>query len=187
VAIDRVVFRNWKVETAQADAQDDDDRWLSAEERLGLFELPLEPPDPRAQARSERVIRAVRRAIALLDEDERELIIRYHFQGFGLPELAELTGRPLYKLASLQKRALRRLKGLLRPLVAREFGIGRSTARLCPVCLSPQRERIDMLIAARDHRATWIPVMRAIAEQCGLPIRNPQILIGHEKYHGELS
>ena len=133
--------------------------------------------------RLEYLQRSVRSALAALSEDERELIEQIHFMGRSCADIAARTGRSEHRLDALHGRALRKLRRQLTPLVCELFNIVPSKARACPICQSPQRQAIDLLIKERDRNRTWRPVMKRIEAETGLRIATPQTLIGHEKYH----
>ena len=135
------------------------------------------------EARVERIRETVSRALEGLTEDEREFVVRFYFQGMSYRRIAEDSGRARHKLRALHGRALRRLKQALAPFVREEFGLESGLSRSCPICDSEHREEIDALIAARDRKATWRPVIIEINRRFGLKLRAPQTLIGHEKYH----
>ncbi len=132
---------------------------------------------------SEEIDRQVRSAIESLDEDEMEFVIRFYFMGQGYNEISDKSGRANHKLEALHKRAIRKLKARLQPLVKKRFGIKAKKGRACPVCDSPHRSRIDKIILKRKTEETWSPVMKRIYEKFGVKITSPQTLIGHKKYH----
>lgn len=122
-------------------------------------------------------------AIRQLSDDEREFVERFYFSGESFREISERTGREIYRLEAIQKRALRRLKKMLREFVSEVYGVKSTTAANCPICESGHRGEIDQLILSRDRSASWRPVMKEIFHRYGITIRTPMILIGHERYH----
>jgi RNA polymerase sigma factor (sigma-70 family) len=53
------------------------------------------PSSPRRNARD-----VLRRALATLDEDQREAVVMHDLEGFSAPEVAELTGQPMNTIYS---------------------------------------------------------------------------------------
>ncbi|MBD3333680.1 hypothetical protein GF356_12595 [candidate division GN15 bacterium] len=126
----------------------------------------------------------VQRALATLSENEREFIVHFYFMGQTEQQIAKATGRTVIRVHALHRRAVRKLRRSLGGFVAERFGLelgGRASG--CPVCESEFAAEIDWIIANRDRKATWRPVMREIHESFGIQIRSPQVLIGHERYH----
>lgn len=128
------------------------------------------------------VDRTVRQALRHLAENEQELVERVFFMGESIETIAEATGRETHRLQSLLNRSLEKLRACLAEFVADRYGIEPPNAD-CPVCNSPYRRDIDRIIAGRDKRRTWRPILRLLREAYGLDLRAPQSLIGHEKYH----
>jgi len=140
------------------------------------------PPD--SGVRLSQIRNRVQLAIRELDEDEREFIARFYYMGESYRQMAEASGRNVYSLEALHRRALRKLRKGLAAFVESEFGVAREKPRKpCVICDSGHRIAIDALIGARPPDATWRSVMRAIADEYGLRVVTPQMLIGHQKYH----
>lgn len=142
-------------------------------------------PDPgldEREPRADSLPDLVDRAIALLDDDEREFIRRFYFMGLSYFELAVQMGRSGHRLDALHRRARTKIRRFLAPLA----GAGcaeTSTQSNCAICRSPHRTEIDQIIAARLPDSTWKPVIAALRDRFGLVIRSPQTIIGHQKYH----
>lgn len=126
----------------------------------------------------------VRRAIESLADEEMEFVIRFYFMGQAYHEISEKSGRASHKLEALHKRAIRKLKSCLKSLVKRRFGLKAKKGKYCPLCGSPHRAAINEIITNRSESVTWRPILKEIYEQFGLKIKSPQVLIGHQKYHG---
>ena len=141
------------------------------------------------QARRRAYISAgVARALDKLSPDEKEFVERFYYSGQSYREISEKSGRAVYKLEAVHKRAIRKLRRELAPLVKELYNFDSettrgTTSRNCPLCNSPFKKDIDKLIGARDKKATWRPVIKILKEKYGLKIKTPQVLIGHEKYH----
>lgn len=174
----RVVYQNWIV-----DLGFDPDRRV---------DLPGEDwsatPDGDTQSvessdRSSKIRLVVGKAISHLDEEEQEFVIHFYFMGESYQSLSDRSGRAIHKLEAVHRRAIRKLKRQLASLVDEMYGLSTTTFVTCPVCRSPDRAELDSLIADRDRRQTWRPVLKELRERFGMKIRSPQILIGHEKYH----
>ena len=141
-----------------------------------------DPCSDERELRADALPDLVDRAIASLDDDEREFIRRFYFMGLSYFELAVRMGRPRHRLDALHRRARTKIRHFLAPFA----GAGRaekSTQPNCAICRSPHRAEIDRIIAARPPDSTWKPVIAALRIRFGLVIRSPQTIIGHEKYH----
>ncbi|MBD3257058.1 hypothetical protein GF377_01400 [candidate division GN15 bacterium] len=159
----RVVFEDWLVEGSP----DQPPPWVSS------------PDEPRQR----RVRDEVASALGKLEEDERELVERFHFMGQTYREMACLSGREVFRVVAVHKRALRKLRALLAPLVAELYGIPPDPMPDCPICRSVYRPEIDQFIAARRPTETWRRVLRLVRGRYGLPAVTVGSLIGHERYH----
>ena len=172
MAKNRLIFLNWAAESA-----------LAADKSAYL------PLDEEVSERMERRLAMIRRrvgeAMAGLTEEEKEFVERFYYIGQGYRKISEKSGRSVYKLEAVHKRALRKLKKTLTPLVRELFDCETEGAKEydCPLCRSPFRKEIDRLINGRDPEGTWRPIIRALKEKYGIKIKTPQILVGHEKYH----
>ena len=169
MASSRIVYQNWIAELGR----DPDTR----------PELEMSKTDPEEGQRLEQLQEQVKKALAELDESEREFVERFYFMGQGYFEIAHLSGRKTHKLEALHKRAVRKLKRKLYPLVAELYGLPPEVESECPLCNSEFQPAIDKIIENRDRRSTWRPVIAALKKQFDLTIVTPQTLIGHEKYH----
>lgn len=133
--------------------------------------------------RSQSLIQAVRAAIKKLSSDEREFIHLYYYRGMSCSQISEQSYRSQYRLESLHRTALKKLRPLLAGFVAERYNIIVEPATDCPICLSPFRPEIDRILARRDRRDTYRPVIGTLQERFGVSIVSPHIIIGHEKYH----
>jgi hypothetical protein len=160
----RLIYRNW---IADLGCGPDDDRHVE------------QWPDDRAQL----VRAAVSEALAGLTEDEREFVERYYYMGQTYGQISELSGRAIYKLEALNRRAIVRLRRKLGPLIRKLYGVEKEQADDCPICRSGCRAEIDRIIENKPKSEPWGPTMRRIRFEFGLDLRSPQRLIGHVKYH----
>ncbi|MBI5265976.1 MAG: sigma-70 family RNA polymerase sigma factor [candidate division Zixibacteria bacterium] len=177
----RIVFSNKVVNAA---VTEDGASPIASIEAVTTAELErlILPPD--CGARLERIREQVQLAIRGLDENEREFISRFYYMGETYRHMAEASGRKIYSLEALHRRALRKLRKALARFAEAEFGVTpEKPRRPCVVCDSPRRAEIETLINARPAEATWRSVMRAIAQEYGVRVATPQVLIGHQKYH----
>jgi len=133
--------------------------------------------------RMERIKEAVQQALTRLSDEEHEFIVHFHYMGESYVTIADRTGRQVHRLESLHKRAQKKLRAALAPVVEEVFGFNATTTNSCPLCASQFRSEIDRIIANRDPRCTWKPVIRALRSEFGLKVASPQTLIGHERYH----
>ena len=188
---DRILYQNWIVELGHDPGSMSDDTTQIPADRL--FEsieeftniLVAHEEFPTGDSCRERIIMVVREAMDQLDESEKEFVFLFHFMGRSYREIAEDSGRSIGRLESLHRRALKRLKSLLAGFVSREFGLKREKVNSCPICNSPHREEIELLISAKKKRDTWRETIRLIRENYNLKIKTPQTLIGHFKFHGQ--
>jgi len=188
----RVVYQNWIVEMGFDPAQ------LKA---IGSWDDPLlesiSLDEPSACAisneESQRVIEErektseirsrVREALERLSMQEREFIAQFYFMGKSYREISEQSGRPIYKLEALHKRAVKKLKRELGGFVRERFGVETGSDAECLICRSPHVAEINRLISRRDKTTTWKPIIKTLRNKYGLKVSSPQMLIGHEKYH----
>ena len=162
----RITYQNWIVELGR-DPDGGPSGWFAG------------PESPLSKEIRDRVGAALER----LPESDREFISRFYFMGQSYRQLSEATGRPVFRLESIHKRAIRRLKRLLGTFVHERFGLETEYMRICPICRSVERDRIDRLIAAKQPKATWRSVIRRLRTDFGIDLSTPQILIGHARYH----
>lgn len=180
----RLIYQNWRVEEGRCRDSESSwgsvvNQWLAEWDTPGSGTLSGEIPEGRLG----RIETAVTAALYELDDIERELIRHVYYSGRSIAELARQTGRAPHRLDAQLARIMRKLEKKLRSFVQNEFGIGDGGKPPCPICASPYRAAIDALIAGRDTRATWRPILKILRDQYGLALRSPQTLVGHEKYH----
>ncbi|GAF80823.1 unnamed protein product [marine sediment metagenome] len=189
----RVVYQNWIVEIGFDPAQ------LKAIENWNdppLESISLDEPSACAisDEESQRVIEErektseirsrVRKALERLSVQEREFIAQFYFMGRSYREISEQSGRPIHKLEALHKRAVKKLKNELGGFVRERFGVETGSDADCLICRSPHLAEINRLISRRDKTTTWKPIIKTLRNKYGLKVSSPQMLIGHEKYHG---
>lgn len=141
------------------------------------------PEDSQEKEASPELEREVSAAIELLNAEEREFIIRFHFMGQGYREISELSGRAIYKLASIHKRAIKKLKLSLASFVSQRYGLKTGRISNCPICNSEHRYQIEPILTNKTEESTWRPIIRRLREEFDIIISTPQQLIGHVKYH----
>ncbi|RKX28267.1 MAG: hypothetical protein DRP47_04785 [Candidatus Zixiibacteriota bacterium] len=165
----RIVFQNWIVDLGR------DPSWQ---------ELPAMSSE---EIGNTALLRArVQQALLCLSDGERELIEQFYYMGRSYREISERSGRAIYRLEAIHKRALRKLRNELRYFIQERFHLDETIERNiseCPICNSPYRCDIDFVISQRDPTATWKPIMRYLRKKYNLDIRSPQTLIGHERHH----
>ena len=135
------------------------------------------------EKRIEQIRQAVNAALAELDEDEREFIIRFHHMGESYRQISDKSGWPIHRWEALHKRILKKLRKLLAPFVDEVFGLSSAQTPSCPICSSKYVEQLNEIISNRDRKQTWKPVLRLFRTKYNLVISAPQLLVGHEKYH----
>ena len=172
----RLVYQNWIVELGGCPDQ------VRAE--AGKAGQVVSPGQlAREKERQEMIRGEVADALSTLTDDEKEFIERFYYCGQTYGEISERSGRAIHKLEAIHKRALRKLKKRLQPLVARLYGSEPAHKENCVICDSPFRPQIDRLISSRRQSETWKNVIRIIRSEYGIRIGTPQTLIGHKKYH----
>ena len=185
----RVTYQNWIVKLGRDPAdQSANETPIPAERLFASLDrladaLALDSEAGTSDTRQERIVEAVQHGLNELDEDEREFLILFHFMGKSYRQIAEQSGRELYRLEALHLRALKRLRSLLARFVATEFGIITERGNDCPICNSPHVSEIDQIIDQKQEEETWRRSMREIAQRFGLKLTTPQILIGHRRFH----
>ncbi len=184
----RVIYQNWIVETGFDPSKTSNDFTENFIEILSLEDLiesdrsgeilqNLENDDVK------KLRQAVRDALEMLTEDEREFIIRFYFMGEAYADISEKSNRAIHKLSALHKRAVKKLKNNLTEYVALKYGIKNIEENSCSICESQYKTEINQLIKRRNKRKTWKPIMDEIKLKYNLKINPPQVLISHEKYH----
>jgi len=172
----RLVYQNWIVELGGCPDQ------VRAE--AGKAEQDISPGQlAREKERQEMIRNEVAEALSTLTDDEKEFIERFYYCGQTYGEISKRSGRAIHKLEAIHKRAVRKLKRRLQPLVARLYGCENARKESCLICDSPYRLQIDRLISNRRHSETWKKVIRTVRDEYGIRIGTPQTLIGHKKYH----
>ncbi len=166
----RIVYQNWIVDIGRDPS------------------LPYDGQESVMESDDTPALRSrVREAVRRLDDEERELIEQLYFLGDTYRQMAERTGRALYRLEALHRRVLRKLRHDLAPFVQNRFQLEDrfidDAVRRCPICKATNREEIDRAIADRDQLQTWRPVMDRLRAEFDLDIRTPAIMISHERYH----
>lgn len=135
-------------------------------------------------ARQERIITRVREELEKLNENERELIEKYWYEGNTMSEIARGQGRPTYKVESFYKQVMRKLKNNLCKFVEMEFKIETEPEKyVCPICSHPRLKEIDGLLATRRPDQTLGKYIKILKHDYGIVISTPQVILGHLKYH----
>lgn len=105
--------------------------WLTDRFRRTRPEGPLDPElrasphlEPPAAAQQAYEARELRRALALLTPDQRQVIALKYLEGLENAEIAELIQKPVGAVKSLQHRALAGLRRILEPGSPAEEGPG---------------------------------------------------------------
>jgi len=186
----RVVYQNWIVELGrdpETSAAPSGEEWSDARlfplDHPAVANLTSADGRPTGDEPRESIRRRVGAALDELDDDERELVIQFHFMGESYRRISEKSGRSIHKLEAMHKRSLRKLRKNLAEFVGETFGVSPRSAPDCPVCRSPHAAELDEIIRRRDRTATWRPILSLFRTRYKLYIGSPQVLIGHEKYH----
>ncbi len=188
MAKNRLIYQNWLVEIGYdpqlGGPHQNEIEQISIDELFESgFDITREIPDSQQINRSKIIEKAVKNALAKLDDNEREFIIRFHYMGEKYIEIAEKTNRELYTLVALHKIIVKKLQRYLKQFVKEQFGLNEPKIANCLICNSPYKEEINRLILERDPKSTWKHIIQQSDKKYKLKIKSPQILIGHEKYH----
>jgi len=165
MAKERIVYQNWIVSLGR-------DPSLPADNTVG-----------ETASYNEEILSAVQVALAALTSEEESFIRAFYFQGWGYRQISGQTGRELYKLEALHQRAVDKLKTHLSVLLDGKYGLAERRPRTCPLCQHERRAEIDRVLASKKEWETWGRCLSILREQYGIPVRTPQLLIGHCKYH----
>lgn len=185
----RIRYCNWLTEKIRAFRQLEDENIagpiIDFSSLDDLDEETIEKLVVRRQGdeRGDRICAEVQSAVGQFNEDEREFLARFYNMGETYQQIADKSGRRIHSLEALHKRAQKKLRKALAPLVAREYGVKTKPFDSCVLCGSPFRVEIDALIAARPPHQTWRGVIRILKEQYRITVITPQTIIGHQKYH----
>ncbi len=166
----RLVYQNWIADLGLDPAQ--------IKKFFDVVKIDTGPDD--------EINQEVRRALEGLEKDEMEFVIRFYFMGESYSEISEETGRAVHNLESLHTRAIRKLRNRLKAFVKKRYRIKPKQEKPCPLCDPAFRTAINEIIANKDKKTTWRPILKLINKLVTLKIKSPQVLITHEKYHGGL-
>ena len=161
----RIIYQDWIVELGH----DPSVTWAEPVRHPGSHSL--------------KIIEAVNRAMSFLNEDEVSFIRAFYIQGMTYRQISAATERAIYKLESLHRGALRKLKKNLHHLLGRKYHIPKPEKYICPLCDHPRSDEINRLIKSKTNRDTWKPVIRILRREYGVELSTTQILVGHHKYH----
>jgi hypothetical protein len=131
----------------------------------------------------DEAILAVTEALEMLSEEEAALIRDFHFRGLSYEDISRTTGREIYRLELLHRRALRSLTVRLRPWFESKDARTGHPQSTCLLCRHPARKEIDHLLHSKRREETWKRIITILRETYKAPIRSPQQIIGHLKYH----
>jgi len=124
---------------------------------------------------------AVNQALNGLTEEEAAFIRLFYYQGKGYTEISQISGRATYRLETLHRSALKKLRLRLATFVA-----GQTTPQSdlnCPLCNHPARDEIGKLLLSKTESETWRRIIRVLRDEFGIVIKTPQRLKSHRKYH----
>ena len=172
----RIRFQEWLVELGY----DPDGVGRTGDD--GASDPSTEEESPDNSERQELIEDAVRKALRRLSSNEREIVERVHYMGQTYRQISRKSGREITRLESLHRRAMRRLRKELAPLVKQLYGI-ESPIPQCVICRSPLRAELDLILERHDDKRGWRTVMNRIEQEYGIKIRSAQTLVGHRKYH----
>jgi len=134
--------------------------------------------------RVDEVRRAVREAVGRLKGLERRVIEGYYFDGMSFGQIAASEDASVNRVVTAYRQAMRNLRVMLAPWVARTYGIGATVITTCPICTSPWRNDAEAIIDGKTPDVTWGQIMTRIERATGWRARSPQVLIVHKRKHG---
>ncbi len=123
----------------------------------------------------------VRRAVARLRDDERDIIERYYYMGQSFQQIAELLVCASIIVERRHRLALARLRRILEPWFLRGDTAGLEPA--CRICRSPHRRAVEVVICSKTNEESYKRVLRIIRTQFGLKLNHPHALIHHRNFH----
>ncbi len=162
---ERIVYQNWIVELGR----DPTTTWDEQSRSPDGYNL--------------KIINAVNRALSLLDEDEVSFIRAFYIQGLTCRQISVETERAIYKLESLHRGALKKLRKSLHHLLGEKYHIPEPDNHICPLCAHPRSDEINRLLKSKTDQETWKPIIRILRRRYGIVLSTTQILVGHHKYH----
>lgn len=183
----RLIYQNWITDIGHDPSKDfnnDSPDNMNFMELIGmntgsLFNKQL----IEKQKKTERLKKAMKKAMDKLPVNEREFIVLFYYMGKTYREISEKSNKEIYRLEAIHNRAIKKLKKELAGFVALEYGLNAESDNKCIICRSEFCNQINQILSQRDKRKTWKPVLKEIKSKFSLKIKSPQILIGHEKYH----
>ena len=173
----RIRFQDWLVELGYDPDRDGKRGNNQSGELSSEYEC---SDDPKLK---ELIEESVRNALRRLSSNEREIVERVHYMGQTYRQISRSSGREISRLESLHRRAVRRLRRELGPLVKQLYGIETANSPRCVICRSPLRSEIDEILEHHDQKRGWRTIMRRIESEYGIKVRSAQTLVGHRKYH----
>lgn len=139
--------------------------------------------DSEPVARTNEIRTEVRRAVARLEGLDRRTIEGYYFDGMSMGQIASKEGVSTNRVVMAHRQALRQLRQMLAPLVARWYGIGVIRNAACAICTAAWREAAEAIIDAKTQDVTWGQTMTRIERATGWRAKSPQALIMHQRKH----
>lgn len=156
----------------------------------------LEIDDEEVLKKEMGLEKEVQQAMGRLNFLEKKFIQYYYFECLSYEKIAEILNKKQYKLQRIHRRALDKLKIILKDFVRERFQIScdpekpepvefvwSGLNRNCILCQSPFKQEINLLIRGKRKDQTWKPLIKLLEEKYHLKIKTPQILIGHQKNH----
>jgi hypothetical protein len=126
---------------------------------------------------------AVRTALENLLPHEKEFIERYYFQGESYFQIAKAIKRDFHHMDGLHRQSVNQLRKLLAKFAVEKFGISIESSPNCPLCSSPFKMKIDIMIKNKKKSETWRKIISELKANYDIRIISPKILIVHQKYH----
>ena len=141
------------------------------------------PPEHADDPATVKLAELVNQAIAALGEIERQIIVDYHVLCLSRRDIGLRRGLTEAEVNNVRQRAERRLKRMLARFVTQRFGPRDRKAGGCPLCVSPDRDKINQVLLDRRPRDPWAVLRREINNRFGLHVTRVQVLMTHCRDH----
>jgi hypothetical protein len=143
-------------------------------ENLGKLDQAIFPdPDPT-------LIAEVEKAMARLSRFEREIAIQRYYRGLTIPAIVAENRIPEKEVKSALYKIRTRLRNLLANFVFDRWGL--KCTGLCPICVHPQKEIIELELRKKSDSENWGEFARRLEQLIGVRINPPSIFLGHLKH-----
>ena len=168
----RIRYLNWA-----------DELFAHSDEEIEKKEAACLSDEDKSRVVDEETNLKVRGAVGRLSFLERQFVEYFYFEYKSYREISVLLNKKIHKLEKIHSRALGKLKILLSNYVKTRFKLNIPEETECIICKSPFRQELDKLIQAKKEEETYKSLIRIFKEKYGLPVKTPQVIIGHKRKH----